>query len=97
MARSGLVNVPKRAVTELTNGDVSGDISFQLNGSGYSVLVLGTVDSTAPSPEDFSGGIKFSDGQGHVGKIEDLFPGAGFVRLWAYSPQSGTDFVVYHA
>jgi len=30
------------------------------------------------------------------GTLDDLFPGAGYVRLWAYS-QSGTNFTVYHA
>ena len=94
MARAGRVGHAPRTVVELTNADVTGDITFQNKGS-YTVPVLGTTDATAPSQSDFPDAVSFAPEQGHQGTIDDLFPGAGYIRLWVFS-HAGGNFVVYH-
>jgi len=96
MARSGLVASPKGTITQLTNADVTGTITFQHRG-GNDALLIGTTDATTPSVSDFDDGLKYQSGQGEAGMaLSDLFPGSSYVRLWSYS-QDGCEFSVYHA
>ena len=94
MARAENVSIPPGDVVQLTNADVSGNVTIQ-NSGGYQIRVLGTATDAAPTVADFSRGIRFNPGQGHQGTIDELFPGAGYLRLWAYS-QVGGSVTVYH-
>ena len=94
MARAENVSITPGEVVQLTNADVSGGITFQ-NAGGYQIRVLGTATDTAPAVSDFKRGIRFDPGNGHQGTIDDLFPGAGYLRLWAYA-QVGGGVTVYH-
>ncbi|MEX0803333.1 MAG: hypothetical protein WD688_08465 [Candidatus Binatia bacterium] len=96
MARAGIVSVPKRTVTQLTNADVAGDITFQ-HIRGDVARVIGTTTATAPSVADFDNGVRYQQLEGERGTtLAALFPGASYVRLWAYTTD-GAAFVVYHA
>ncbi|WP_372675354.1 hypothetical protein [Aquicoccus sp.] len=96
MARAGLVEVPRGTVIELTNANVSGNITFQHRG-GNTALVVGTADATEPAISDFRNGIQYRPGEGEAGRtLADIFPGTSYVRLWAYA-QDGAQFTVYHA
>ena len=94
MARAENVSIPPGEVVQLTNADVSGNITIQ-NSGGYQVRVLGTATDAAPSVEDFRRGLRFNPVDAHPGTIDELFPGAGYLRLWAYS-QVGGSVTVYH-
>lgn len=95
MARSGKVSVPKRKVTELTNANVSGLMTFQLR-DGNDALLIGTADATEPLVSAFVDGLALGPGLPAVGyTLAEIFPGAGYVRLWAYS-EGGCTFAVYH-
>ena len=94
MARAENVSIPPGEVVQLTNADVSGNITIQ-NSGGYQVRVLGTATDAAPSVEDFRRGLRFNPVDAHPGTIDELFPGSGYVRLWAYS-QVGGSVTVYH-
>lgn len=96
MARSERVSIPKDTVTQLTNANVSGNITFQHRSGGETVLI-GTTGTTPPTIADFDNGLSYTFREGERGVLlDDIFPGASFVRLWAYSRQSA-DFIVYHA
>lgn len=98
MARKETVDVPQNTVVELTNADVSGAISIQIV-SGSFARVIGTTDATTPALSDFEKGfiMRQLDGPPFGTTLADMFPGAGYVRLWALSPSlSGCIFVVYH-
>lgn len=96
MARAGTVNVIGGTVTELTNADVSTNITFQ-HRRGTDTLVIGTTTSTPPTEANFEDGVLYRAGQGEQALLlEDLFPGTGYLRLWAFSV-GGAKFVVYHA
>ena len=96
MARAGKVDIPPNTITELTNADVAGKITFQ-NLSSSVATVVGTDTATAPAVADFDGGlvVPFFDGPAGL-TLEDIFPGAGYTRLWVYSRGGGV-FAVYHA
>lgn len=94
MAREANINIPPGEVVQLTNADVSGGITIQ-NAGGYQIRVLGTVTDTPPTVSDFNRGLRFNPIKAHSGTIEELFYGAGYLRLWAYS-QVGGSVIVYH-
>ncbi|MEQ8292465.1 MAG: hypothetical protein RIA08_09680 [Roseovarius sp.] len=96
MARAGLVPSPREEVTQLTNADVSGALTWQHTG-GSDALLIGTTDDTEPSIEDFDAGLKVVRGDGLIDtSLAEMFPGASYVRLWSYS-KDGCQFAVYHA
>lgn len=96
MARAGLVQSPRETITELTNADVSGDLTWQHTAGGDAQLI-GTTDDTQPALADFDGGLLAIKGDGLIGDtLEKMFPGASYVRLWSYS-KDGCQFAVYHA
>ena len=96
MARSGKVAIPPKEPTEITNDDVAGAITFQ-NLSASPIRVIGSLTGVVPTEADFDGGLIYGGSQGESGMtLGDLFPGTGFVRLWAVSG-SGATLAVYHA
>lgn len=96
MARAGKVAVPPNVPTEITNADAAGAITFQ-NLSASPVRMIGTPTGVVPVASDFGGALFYAGGQGQVGMtLDEIFPGAGYACLWAWSA-TGATICVYHA
>jgi len=96
MARDEAVNLAPAVVTELTNADVSGALTF-INRSGYEVLLRATTDATPPTAADFAKGIAYNPNCGERDvTLDEIFTNAtGHVRLWAYAPNGGRVVIMH--
>lgn len=74
--------------TQLSNADVSSDITFQ-NKTGDAIWLKATVNSTKPT--SFAGAIRYEPWQGESqATIAELFTGlTSPVRIWAWSHNGG--------
>lgn len=88
MAQYTDIVVPAAAWTQLTNTDVTGDVTFQ-NKTGDALWVKAGTDGTAPTT--FDGAIRYEPWQGETqSTIAEFFTGlTGADRLWAWSHNGG--------
>jgi hypothetical protein len=87
-ARNTNVSVAAKTWTALTDGDVTGNITFQI-ASGTEFYIKATTDGTEPT--NLNGALRYRPGEGETGKtIAEIFPGLTSPdRLWAYGTFAG--------
>jgi len=98
MARSGKIDIPLGTIVELTNANIgTSDTLTFFNDSVNTMRVIGTTDTTPPTVEKMkSDGLPYAPQRGEGGRtLDEIFRGAGFIRLWAYSVEGGSA-IVYH-
>lgn len=88
MAQNTIIQITPGVWTQITDADVTGNITFQ-NRSQHPITIKATTDTTAPT--NGNGGIVYGPGEGEQGKtIAELFPGLTSPdRLWGHAPLGG--------
>lgn len=86
-AYEGIASVTAGTWTEITDSDVTANISFQIHSASREVYVKPTTNTTAPTTRD--GAFRYQQGQGELNlALADMCPGETTpVRMFAYSDE----------
>lgn len=83
MARDAVIDCPAGEYTQLTDADVSTNISIEVL-SEIGVELIATADATQPAATERGNTLPWRGNGWSKATIEEMFPGvAGAVRLWA--------------